>query len=387
MATNLGLLAAQGYETGLDLAGKTAAMRAAKEQYGPLAGDSGLFSVLTQIDSMRRNQDRADQTTAFDQGMQTRQEARTQGAYDFEMQGAQQDRRKQAVLGMVNGLRAARDRGEDVGAAFDRLAGTLPALGVDVADVPAMRQALIDNPAVLDDYYASLTGGAPAARGATAAAGAPAKAAPAGDSDAIAVLDDAIGRVDLLLPERDEQGYLTDKGMERYQTGRSVVGGPDFAKLFRHGGLGGLGPTVPGTPAAEYRRDIVGLQADALKSAFATLKGGGQITEKESQFAADAIANLDRTVSFEAFEKELRRARNYFVLLRQNAERRASGENVPDAELPSLDVEPGKYERAPDWAKKAAAYGLKVGDVLEGIGTYKGGDPDLESSYEPLVAP
>src|SRR5690606_28110040 len=73
------------------------------------------------------------------------------------METAQQERQKQAVLGLVNGLRQARDQGQDLGAAFDALADTLPSLGVDPKDIPQMRQALIDNPAILDQYYAALT--------------------------------------------------------------------------------------------------------------------------------------------------------------------------------------------------------------------------------------
>jgi hypothetical protein len=58
---------------------------------------------------------------------------------------------------MVQGLRQARDSGQDLGEAFDNLADALPNLGVSQEDLPAMRQELLDNPAMLDSYYAALT--------------------------------------------------------------------------------------------------------------------------------------------------------------------------------------------------------------------------------------
>jgi len=143
-----------GYDIGQDIPRESRARAAARLEYGAAADDPALFNQLEegrlasqQEARLGRQEDR--QQSQFDRQVR---------AQDFEMQGARQERSQRAVLGLVNGLRSARDRGEDIGASFDRLAQTLPKLGVDPADIPEMRQSLIANPAVLDDYYATLTG-------------------------------------------------------------------------------------------------------------------------------------------------------------------------------------------------------------------------------------
>ena len=65
-------------------------------------------------------------------------------------------------------------------------------------------------------------------------------------------------------------------------------------------------------------------------AAFETLKGGGQITEKESEFAADAIAKLTRSTSPAEYRRELKRLRAYMENLMGVAARRANGEEVPE---------------------------------------------------------
>lgn len=146
-------LFATGYQLGRDIQNQDKALRAAQEKYGDIALDPGLFSALA-------GEQRAQESHT--QGMRLREtaEARAQGGYDLEVEAAEQAKAQKALLGLVNGLRTARDRGEDVGVAFDNYAksGLLETLGVDPNDIPAMRQAVVDNPAILDDYYTSLTG-------------------------------------------------------------------------------------------------------------------------------------------------------------------------------------------------------------------------------------
>lgn len=68
------------------------------------------------------------------------------------------------------------------------------------------------------------------------------------------------------------------------------------------------------------------LQGQAFLAAFESLKGGGQITEREGQAAQNAMARLQRAQSEKAFRASL--AELYDIMDR--ARRRASGETVPD---------------------------------------------------------
>lgn len=68
------------------------------------------------------------------------------------------------------------------------------------------------------------------------------------------------------------------------------------------------------------------LEGQAFLSAFDTLKGGGQITEREGQAATRAIANLSRLQDEGAYTKSL----GYLRTLLENAKRRTGGEDVPE---------------------------------------------------------
>lgn len=76
------------------------------------------------------------------------------------------------------------------------------------------------------------------------------------------------------------------------------------------------------------------LQGQAFLAAFESLKGGGQITEREGQAAQNAMARLQRAQSEKAFRASL--AELYDIMGR--ARRRASGETVPD-----IDVDGGGF--------------------------------------------
>lgn len=68
------------------------------------------------------------------------------------------------------------------------------------------------------------------------------------------------------------------------------------------------------------------LQGKAFLEAFETLKGGGQITEREGQAAQNAIARLQRIQSPEEYRKALMELRR----IAENGVRRARGETVPE---------------------------------------------------------
>lgn len=147
------------------------ALNAAIEEYGDVARDPGLFTAIQNYQNMKGQEQRAwAQEGRLDaqEGRLDAQEGRAQRSFDQGMSEHGQDRERQAVLGLVSGLRQARDRGEDVGAAFDAMTSTLSSLGIPESEYPAMRQAIVDNPAILDDYYATLIGGAPGGSSSTA---------------------------------------------------------------------------------------------------------------------------------------------------------------------------------------------------------------------------
>ena len=127
---------------------------AAVEEFGEgRASAPGLFTALQNQDIAANQDQRADSAEARAERVDSR--AATTHAYTTETNREAQA--EDGLLNMVQGLRQARDNGEDLGAAFDNLAGSLPNLGVSQEDLPAMRQELLDNPAMLDSYYAALT--------------------------------------------------------------------------------------------------------------------------------------------------------------------------------------------------------------------------------------
>ncbi len=305
----------QAFQEGYNLPATMRARDAAREEFGPAADAPGLFTALRADRRAEANQDLNRRVQEQTIGIRGAQERRTQQGFETEQSLTEEERKRRAVLGLVNGLRSARDQGQDVGEAFDQQMETMSVLGVSEEDIPAMRQAVVDNPAVLDDYYQALTGGQTKPSSAKEQRAA-ADAAKAADSE-IAKFDDVLNRIDKL------------QDPERKAAARSVIGFPTPGKAMK-GGFGAAGSVI-GTPAADYVSDFEALtEGDIRAIAFETLKGGGQITEKESEFARDAIASLKRTTSFEKYEEELADLRTYIERLRDAAIRRNRGENVPD---------------------------------------------------------
>lgn len=70
-------------------------------------------------------------------------------------------------------------------------------------------------------------------------------------------------------------------------------------------GFTGLLPGIPGTQQKDFVNLLDQAKGKAFLEAFATLKGGGQITEVEGKKATEAIARLDRTQSEDGFLKAL----------------------------------------------------------------------------------
>lgn len=78
--------------------------------------------------------------------------------------------------------------------------------------------------------------------------------------------------------------------------GRKQVGWHDFL---------GKAPLVPSTKGYDAANLLEQVKSGAFMTAFQTLKGGGQITEKEGQAATAAIARMDRATSQAEFDKAL----------------------------------------------------------------------------------
>lgn len=71
-----------------------------------------------------------------------------------------------------------------------------------------------------------------------------------------------------------------------------IVGAPNLSKILS-GGAGFLGAFVPGSPAAQAALLLDGLAGSIRLQGFLSVKGAGQVTEAESKFAAEALANLE----------------------------------------------------------------------------------------------
>lgn len=126
---------------------------AAVEEYGEgRASDPGLFTALQNQDIAANQDQRADSAEARAE----RVDARSATTHSYETQTLRNEQQEDGLLNMVQGLRQARDGGQDIGEAFDSLAGSLPNLGVSEEDLPAMREELVANPDMLDSMYAAL---------------------------------------------------------------------------------------------------------------------------------------------------------------------------------------------------------------------------------------
>ncbi len=268
--------------------------------------------------------------------------------------------REAALRGLLT-LRSVRDRETEAGrpaapalaAAIDRVGGPLgQALGLSPEQLSADRQQILDDPAVIDDLLAQVQGQAKSFGGGVQlrdvidpATGRPVIAqflptgeivptsftpvAPLQREEALRLREEAqdpsligerAGARTFAQAQAEEQfglpesERLTADSLSRIDEIRSpelrpaveaVFGLPGFRSIGQ-GGLGALG-AIPGTPAADAANRIEALVSQLRLTAFERLKGAGQITEKESEFAANAMANLDRAQSPDSFFRELSR--------------------------------------------------------------------------------
>lgn len=342
---------------------KNDAFNAAKEQYGDIAGDPGLFSALQNYDVVGANAQLAQDAAG-----------RKQQQFSFDMQQQQQAKKRQAVNGVLQSLKQARDRGEDLGSAFDRVSRVLPQLGVDPGDIGAMKASLMENPDSLDDYLAAFGGAVPsvqkvasaASYGRKAASAAPSDSGPGGGNSDL-VTADIVGRIDKLLdPARESSA-------------QAATGAPGAKKLLGEGGFGQLG-TLPSSAARDWAEDLSAVaEGDLRTQAIEILRGTGPITEKESEFVAAGFGNLSRGQSWPQLKRELEDLRAYMLALSGAAQRRAAGENVPEI-VPGAGTGAGAVkEAAPVQQAPQAIY---PGFKDKSGAVFKGGDPGDKNNWE-----
>lgn len=249
-----------GYQAGLAIEKDRRALKAATDKYGAAANDPGLFSALEGLDQSKRAETRAAESHDLKMSTGRAQERRIQQAFDMDKKNAETTKRRQAVLGLVNGLRSARDRGEDVGEAFDALTESLPALGVDPQDIPAMREELLKDPSILDDYHASLAGPSKMTASERRASDEAQKAKEEAKQGRVNV-SRTVGKMRTLYDRLDELGGIRSTEAGRIDSmGRYAAASP----------VGRMVGTVLGTEEESIRRSIEGLRPsliNAMKSA------------------------------------------------------------------------------------------------------------------------
>jgi len=321
-----------GFTAVRDLVKEERGYKAAREQYGEKANDPGLFNALQEQDLNVKRDERAERQTVVQEraaDRADRDERRTAETHDFTMADNRTTRDEEGMLNMVQGLRQARDQGQDLGEAFDMMIETLPKFGVSEEDIPAMRQELIDNPAILDQYYEALSKPVTTRNGRTAAG----TKVLTGDERAeieneLLKFDDVFSRIDKL------------QDPERQTAARSILGMPGPGKAMS-GGFGQFG-AYPGSDAAGYVSDLEALaEGDVRSIAFETLKGGGQITQVESEFARDALLRLKRSTSYAHYQRELSDFRAYMEKLRDTARRRLDGETIAPLKYNEVETKRG----------------------------------------------
>lgn len=90
----------------------------------------------------------------------------------------------------------------------------------------------------------------------------------------------------------------------------------------------GKAPLIPSTKGYDANNLLEQVKSGAFMTAFQTLKGGGQITEKEGQAATAAIARMDRATSRAEFDKALE---DYKGIIRLGIDRASqkAGQSAP----------------------------------------------------------
>lgn len=329
---------------------RSRARAAAIEQYGDIARDPALFSALQQYDLADSQEQRAqqgfesqEQRFAAQEGRLSAQEGRLDAAegraaasFGYQVEDREQERQRSAVIGLVQGLRQARDTGGDVGEAFDRSHDLLMQLGVDPGDLAAMRQAVVDNPAVLDEYLRTLTGNDTPSTATGAAGGLTAyqqhtiAQAQADQLDASRRANAFIDRAEAIYDRLDEIGAI------RSENASGVL--DNFGRYLSSSGPGQVAGTFWSTEAQRLREEIQGIIPQLLIQLKDSMGPGTARmfdTETDMRFWRQALT--DPRTSIEANKANLDNLR-IFLATPEEFERRwgVDIDTATDDELKSL---------------------------------------------------
>lgn len=127
----------------------------------------------------------------------------------------------------------------------------------------------------------------------------------------------AQGQIDLPSTVATAQEQLRLLGELKAHPGRGQVGWHDPL---------GKAPLIPSTKGYDANNVLEQVKSGAFMTAFNSLKGGGQITEKEGQAATAAINRMDRATSKPEFDKALS---DYEGILRLGIDRASSKAGLP----------------------------------------------------------
>jgi hypothetical protein len=147
---------------------------------------------------------------------------------------------------------------------------------------------------------------------------------------------------------------MTEKGREQakfetnapaaIQTGKLAVAkidellaSPGLKPAVGAGGLGTLGIPgvarfIPGTDAADFKARLDEVLGGAFMEAFSTLKGGGQITEKEGEKATAAITRMSTSQSEKEFIKAAKEFQEVIKAGVERAEKRMGAISATDVD-------------------------------------------------------
>jgi len=141
---------------------KDAALNALIERFGPEAANSAAWSQLQTIDQREKlfphTLGAAERETAANEALVDKYGPVAGSPTAIASQDSMQGALRMAATGGAMALQAARNRGADMGQAFDRTTKLLEAMGYSPDTIAQMRDAVLQDPAALDEFIAMLQG-------------------------------------------------------------------------------------------------------------------------------------------------------------------------------------------------------------------------------------
>ncbi len=345
-----------GYNAADKMIRESRAYQAARKEYGEKAGDPGLFSALQEMDLAQNRDRRADEQLELQRrgvDRADRADARAAEVHGARMRDTSSTRDEAGLYNLVNGLRQARDNGDDLGAAFDQLVDKLPEFGVAEEDIPQLRQELLDNPAILDTYYEALGG---ANRGRTGRGGSKAADAEAQRAQGREDVSRTIGKMRDLYTTLDENNAIVNPG----EGAMSNMGA--YARTTW------LGRTVEGaigTESESARRSIEGLRPSLINAMKGAEEMGARMFDSNKDMelwlatVTDPTQDIDTVMRLlDEFEAKYGAAMD--------------GDDVTPIKPPADRADAGDYSRADGSGKGTIYQGFRD----ENGNTFVGTDPN-----------